>query len=106
VEAAISRGTRELRTAAHHLQGGQVLLPPEVLLVLWTHGREHVVGVHHDVDEGVEQAEEGAVATWGELNAEYIFLISITRRDLAIVSTQTEAIGMKPYKKSCSYCSI
>jgi len=36
----------------------------------------------------------------------YIFLISITRRDLAIVSTQTEAIGMKPYKKSCSYCSI
>jgi len=70
VEAAISRGTMELCTAAHHLQGGQVLLPPEVLLVLWTHGREHVVGVHHDVDEGVEQAEEGAVATWGELNAE------------------------------------
>lgn len=49
--------------AAYHLQSGQVLLPPEVFLVLRTHGGEHVVGVHHDVDEGVEQAEEGAVTT-------------------------------------------
>lgn len=53
-----------------HLQGGEVLLPPEVLLELGSEGGEQVVRVHHDVDEGVEQTEEGAVATGSELDAE------------------------------------
>lgn len=53
-----------------HLQGGEVLLPPEVLLELGSEGGEQVVRVHHNVDEGVEQSEEGAVATGSELDAE------------------------------------
>lgn len=53
-----------------HLQGGEVPLPPEVLLELGSEGREQVVRVHHDVDECVEQTEEGTVATWSELDAE------------------------------------
>lgn len=53
-----------------HLQGGEVLLPPQVLLELGSEGREQVVRVHHDVDERVEQTEEGAVATGSELDAE------------------------------------
>lgn len=48
---------------SYHLQGGEILLPPEVLLELGSEGGEQVVRVHHDVDEGVEQSEEGAVAT-------------------------------------------
>lgn len=53
-----------------HLQRGQVLLPPEEALELGSHGGEQVVRVHDDVHEGVEQAEEGAVAAGGELDAE------------------------------------
>lgn len=53
-----------------HLQAGEVLLPPEVLLELGSEGREQVVRVHYDVYEGVEQSEEGTVATWSELDAE------------------------------------
>lgn len=47
-----------------HLQRCQVLLPPKILLILWTHGREHVVRVHHNVHKGIEQAKESAVSTW------------------------------------------
>lgn len=49
----------------HHLQDSDVFLPPEVLLHLRAQGRQQVVRVHDDVDEGVEQAEESAVATCG-----------------------------------------
>jgi len=34
-----------------HLEGGEVLLPPEVLLVLRSEGRDRVVRVHDHVDE-------------------------------------------------------
>ena len=34
---------------SYHLQSGDVLLPPEVLLVLWSHGSHHVVEIHYDV---------------------------------------------------------
>ena len=44
-----------------HLQTSQILLPPEVLVVLRAHGGDHVVKIHHNVDEGVHQAEERAV---------------------------------------------
>jgi len=52
-----------------HLQGGQILLPPEILLVLGTHGGHQIVGVHDDVDEGVEHTEEGAVSSRREFDA-------------------------------------
>ena len=50
-----------------HLEGGHVLLPPDVLLVLRSHRGQHVVGVHEDVDESVEQAEESCMAARDEL---------------------------------------
>ena len=34
---------------SYHLQPGDVLLPPEVLLVLWSHSGQHVVEIHYDV---------------------------------------------------------
>ncbi len=39
----------------NHLKGGHQLLPPEILLVLGSHGGQHVVGVHEDVDERVAE---------------------------------------------------
>lgn len=42
----------------HHLQCGQVLLPPEELLILRSHGRHHVIKVHDYVNERVEKAKE------------------------------------------------
>jgi len=52
-----------------HLHGGQILLPPEVLLVLRSHSGHKVVAVHDHMDEGIEQAEEGTVTSWGELDS-------------------------------------
>jgi len=53
-----------------HLEGGEVFLPPDELLVLGSHGGDHVIKVHDDVDERVEQAEEGRVTAGSEANAE------------------------------------
>lgn len=38
-----------------------MLLPPDVLLEAGSHGGQHVVRVHDDVDEGVDDADERAV---------------------------------------------
>lgn len=45
----------------YHLEHGQVFLPPQVLLHLRSDGGQHVVRVHDDVHERVEQTEERAV---------------------------------------------
>jgi hypothetical protein len=39
----------------YELKKCKMLLPPEVLVVLWPHGRHHVVEVHDDVDYVVHQ---------------------------------------------------
>lgn len=54
-------GVDHYRDELDHLQGGEVLLPPEVRLDRGTERREQVVRVHHDVDEGVQETEEGRV---------------------------------------------
>lgn len=46
----------------NHLDGGEVLLPPQILLVLRTEGCEEVIAVHDDVDECVDHAEERRVS--------------------------------------------
>jgi len=48
----------------YHLEHSQVFLPPEVLLHLRTYGCQHVVRVHDDVHERVEQPEERAVTAY------------------------------------------
>lgn len=44
----------------------EVALPPEVLLHVRSEGGEHVVGVHEDVDEGVDDAQESGVSARDE----------------------------------------
>ena len=45
----------------HQLDPGHVLLPPEVLLVLWPHGGHHVVEVHEHMNNGVEAADDDSL---------------------------------------------
>jgi len=52
-----------------HLHDREVLLPPQVLLHLGAHRGQHVVGVHEDVHEGVQESKEGRVAAGRELDA-------------------------------------
>ena len=52
----------------YHLQRRQMLLPPQVLLILGAHGGQQVVRVHDDVNEGVEHSEERSVATGREFD--------------------------------------
>lgn len=46
-----------------HLEVGEVLLPPDVATVLWSHGRQHIVYVHHYVHKCVDEAKECTVST-------------------------------------------
>lgn len=48
---------------SYHLQVGDVFLPPQVFLHLRTKRRQEVVGVHNDVHEGVNTADECAMAS-------------------------------------------
>lgn len=72
----VALGEQQLEGVGHHeheldhLEGGQVLFPPQEPLVSGAEGGDQVIGVHDDVDEGVEEAEEGGVAAWGEFHAE------------------------------------
>lgn len=44
--------------SAHQLQGCEVFFPPQILLHVGADGSQAVVGIHEDVDEGVQQADE------------------------------------------------
>ena len=52
----------------NHLEQGQMLLPPQVLLEPWAERCQQVVRVHDDVDEGVKRAEERSVTTGNEFH--------------------------------------
>jgi hypothetical protein len=47
----------------YQLKECKVLLPPQVLLVLWPHGRHHVVEVHDNMDCVVHKVRKCAVTT-------------------------------------------
>lgn len=83
------------------MQPGQILLPPQVLLVLRTHGGHHVVEVHDDVHERVEHTDQDS------LLAEEVFqveerpeghcrmVIDMQERHLALIFTQYEKHGVQ-----------
>lgn len=53
----------------NHLEGSEILFPPDKLLIFGAHGGHHVVKVHDDVHKSVEQSEESRVATGRESNS-------------------------------------
>lgn len=84
-----------------HLQGGQVLFPPQVLLVFGSHGGEKVVRVHDDVHERVEQTEESSVSARGEFHSppnggrHETVVDHVQVRDLVELFAQHEEDGVK-----------
>lgn len=57
----------------HHeldqLNGGEVLLPPQVFLVFWAHSTQSVVRVHNDVNNTVEESMECSQTTWSKADS-------------------------------------
>lgn len=47
----------------YDLQFGHIFLPPQVFLVLRTHGRQHVIRVHANVHEVIQDIRECCVST-------------------------------------------
>lgn len=45
------------------------MLPPQVFLEFWSHRGQHIVEVHDDVDEGVDDSDEGSVSAGEVLGA-------------------------------------
>ena len=78
-------------TVATNFGRQQKLLSPDVLLEGWPEPSDEVVGVHDDVDEGVDQAEEGAVTSGQESNPQPDIdrhdrvMIDVQERDLAVL---------------------
>lgn len=48
----------EYKSTTYQLYDGEVALPPEITLVVWTECRHAVVGVHENVDERVDERTE------------------------------------------------
>lgn len=87
----------------HHLEGCEVFLPPDILLILRTHGSHHVVKVHYDVNERVEQSEESAVTTCHKINT-YI-LLSLKWKSLRSIRLECGCIlelGIDPWLDTTS----
>lgn len=61
---SIGGETVSFSARSHHLECSEILLPPNVFLVFGSHRRHHVIEVHNDVHERVEQREESAVAAY------------------------------------------
>ncbi len=55
---------RIYRRSAYQLYVGEVALPPEEALVSRAEGRHAVVGVHEDMDEGVDEGAKERCAQW------------------------------------------
>jgi len=60
---AFGRKEATPRIITHHLQTGDVLFPPQVLLNARPQCSQQVIRVHDYVHEGVDQTEESAVTT-------------------------------------------
>lgn len=52
----------------NHLQNGEIFLPPQIFLYFGSHSGQHVIGVHDDVHEGIQETEESRVTTRCEFN--------------------------------------
>jgi hypothetical protein len=51
------------------LQGSEIFLPPDELLILRSKSSNKVISVHNNVNESIKKSEEAAVTTRGELNS-------------------------------------
>lgn len=90
--------------ARHHykldqLNGCEVFLPPQVLLVAGAHSSQAIVGIHDDVHDTVEQSVKRSHPTWSKTNAKPPgeghdgVMVDVKERHLAVLLPQ--------YKEDC-----
>lgn len=54
----------------HDLHSGQILFPPEVLLHMRPKRCQHVIRVHENVDQSVDDTEEGRMTAGEEFDTD------------------------------------
>jgi len=80
----------------YDLYNSQVLFPPEILLHMRPECGQHVVGVHEDVNEGVDDAKESRMTASNELHTDptadrhHRMMVEMQERDLSIFLAQNE----------------
>lgn len=80
----------------YNLHDGQVFFPPKILLHMRPERGQHVVGVHKDVDEGVDDAKESRVTTGKKLHTDpgtnwhQRMMVKMQERDLSIFFAQNK----------------
>lgn len=78
-----------------------MLLPPKVLLHLRPEGCEHIVRVHEDMDEGIDNTHKSSVTTWCETDSDpttewhHRMVVEMEKRNLAIFLSQYEEHGVQ-----------
>lgn len=79
---------------AYNLQNCDILLPPQILLNLGAHGRQQIIGIHDDVNEGVDEAQQSAMTTGKVLDANegahwhQCVMIQVQKRNLTLLLAQ------------------
>lgn len=87
----------------YDLQNGNVLLPPQILLHFGSHRREQIVGIHNDVYERVDEAQQGAMAAGKVLHADerahghQCVMIQMQERDLTLLLAQHKEHGVQQF---------
>jgi len=95
----------EYHNELDHLEHSQVFLPPEVLLHLWSNSGQHVVRVHNDVYESIEQSKERAVTARCELDAKPYthrhdsVVNDVQGRHLIVFLTHNEKEGVEEFRE-------
>jgi len=97
------RQVRENYEELDQLNDGHVLLPPDVLLVGWPHGRHHVVGVHDHVYRGVDNAHDATLFAGGVLEEHprevhgHRVVVDMQERRLAVFLAEDEDYGVNEF---------
>lgn len=61
LEADDEKQVHEHDAKLRQLDRRHVLLPPEILVILWSHGRYQIIRVHDDVHERVQDSEKSSL---------------------------------------------
>lgn len=85
----------------NQLNAGHVLLPPQILLVLRSHGGDHIVEIHNDMHTGVENANDDALFAGRILQIapreEHCdrMMVDVQERDLIVLLAQHKERGVQ-----------
>lgn len=52
-----------LKPHTYHLESGKVFFPPDIFLIFGSHGGYHIIKVHHNMYESIQQGEKCTMTT-------------------------------------------